>query len=78
MLKEKFEIIALIKPQFEASKELVGKKGIIRDEKIHEKICVNINSWFVENFFPDVVEIINSPILGQKGNKEFLIYVKKN
>ena len=78
LLKEKFEIIALIKPQFEASKELVGKKGIIRDEKIHENICVNINSWFVENFFPDVVEIINSPILGQKGNKEFLIYVKKN
>ena len=77
LLKEKFEIIALIKPQFEASKELVGKKGIIRDEKIHENICVNINSWFVENFFPDVVEIINSPILGQKGNKEFLIYVKK-
>ena len=77
LLKEKFEIVALIKPQFEASKELVGKKGIIRDEKIHENVCVNINSWFVENFSPDFTEIINSPILGQKGNKEFLIYVKK-
>ncbi len=77
LLKEKFEIIALIKPQFEVSKGLVGKKGIIRDEKIHKNICVNINSWFVENFSPDFTEIINSPILGQKGNKEFLIYVKK-
>ena len=77
LLKEKFEIIALIKPQFEVSKGLVGKKGIIRDEKIHKNICVNINSWFVENFSPDFIEIINSPIFGQKGNKEFLIYVKK-
>ncbi len=78
LLKEKFEIIALIKPQFEVSKGLVGKKGIIRDGKIHKNICVNINSWFVENFSPDFIEIINSPILGQKGNKEFLIYVKKS
>ncbi len=78
LLKEKFEIVALIKPQFEASKELVGKKGIIRDEKVHRNICVNINSWFVENFSPDSLEIINSPILGQKGNKEFLIHVKKS
>ena len=78
LLKEKFEIIALIKPQFEASKQLVGKKGIIRDDKTHRNICRNINSWFVENFSPNFVEIIDSPILGQKGNKEFLIYVKKD
>ena len=78
LLKKKYEIIALIKPQFEASKKLVGKKGIIRDEKIHSNICESINCWFVENFSPDFVEIINSPVLGQKGNKEFLIYVKKN
>ena len=77
LLKEKFEIVALIKPQFEASKELVGKKGIIKNEKTHKDICVNINSWFVENFSPDFIEIIESPILGQKGNKEFLIYLKK-
>tara|TARA_B100000963_G_C22609825_1_gene664334 strand:- start:743 stop:1516 length:774 start_codon:yes stop_codon:yes gene_type:complete len=77
LLKQKFEIVALIKPQFEVSKQLVGKKGIIRDEKIHSNICKNINAWFVENFSPDFVEIIDSPILGQKGNKEFLIYVKK-
>ena len=77
LLKKKFEIIALIKPQFEASKQLVGKKGIIRDDKTHRNICRNINSWFVENFSPNFVEIIDSPILGQKGNKEFLIYIKK-
>ena len=78
LLKKKYEIIALIKPQFEVSKQLVGKKGIIRDEKIHSTICEKINFWFVENFSPDFVEIINSPILGQKGNKEFLIYIKKS
>ena len=78
LLKKKYEMIALIKPQFEASKQLVGKKGIIRDDKIHSNICENINFWFIENFSPDFVKIINSPILGQKGNKEFLIYVKKN
>jgi len=78
LLKEKFEIVALIKPQFEASKQLVGKKGIIRDEKIHRNICRNINTWFVENFSPTFVQIIDSPILGQKGNKEFLIYLKKS
>jgi 23S rRNA (cytidine1920-2'-O)/16S rRNA (cytidine1409-2'-O)-methyltransferase len=71
-------MIVLIKPQFEVSKKLVGKKGIIRDEKIHSNICENINCWFAENFSPDFAEIINSPVLGQKGNKEFLIYVKKN
>ena len=78
LLKKKYEMIVLIKPQFEASKKLVGKKGIIRDEKIHSNICENINCWFAENFFPDFAEIINSPVLGQKGNKEFLIYVKKS
>ena len=78
LLKNKSIIIVLIKPQFEASKKLVGKKGIIRDEKIHNNICENINFWFIENFSPDCTEIINSPVLGQKGNKEFLIYVKKN
>ena len=70
-------MIALIKPQFEASKAVGWEKGIIRDEKIHSNICENINFWFIENFSPDFVEIINSPVLGQKGNKEFLIYVKK-
>ena len=57
---------------------MVGKNGIIRDEKIHSNICEDINFWFIENFSSDFVEIIDSPVLGQKGNKEFLIYVKKN
>ena len=78
LLKKKYKIIALIKPQFEVSKKLVGKKGIIRDEKIHSTVCENIKNWFVENFSPDYLEIIDSPILGQKGNKEFLIYIKKS
>ena len=76
-LKETFEIITLIKPQFEASKLEVGKGGIIKNSDVHTQICKDIQFWFEENFKPDLIHIIDSPIKGQKGNKEFLIYVKK-
>ena len=76
-LKETFEIISLIKPQFEASKLEVGKGGIIKNTEVHKQICKDIKFWFEENFKPDLLHIIDSPIKGQKGNKEFLIYAKK-
>ena len=76
-LKETFEIITLIKPQFEASKLEVGKGGIIKNSDVHTQICKDIQFWFEENFKPDLIYVIDSPIKGQKGNKEFLIYVKK-
>ena len=75
--KETFEIITLIKPQFEASKLEVGKGGIIKNSDVHTQICKDIQFWFEENFKPDLIYVIDSPIKGQKGNKEFLIYVKK-
>ena len=76
LLKKKFEIIALIKPQFEANKKLVGRGGVIRDSSVHKYICDDISNWFSELFNPSFVKIIESPIMGQKGNKEFLIYIK--
>lgn len=76
LAKKDFELIALIKPQFEAPKQDVGEKGIITDARVHEKICDDIKSWLDYNCFY-VVNIIPSPILGMKGNKEFLVYAKK-
>lgn len=69
-------IIALIKPQFEAGREHIGKGGIVRDGSIHKMICDDISSWFdkMENW--KVRDIIESPITGTKGNKEFLIFVE--
>ncbi|MBG76350.1 MAG: TlyA family rRNA (cytidine-2'-O)-methyltransferase [Pelagibacteraceae bacterium] len=76
-LKKKGEIIALIKPQFEANRAEV-KGGVIKDASVHERICMEIKDWFFnENNFK-VCSIIESSIKGPKGNKEFFIYAIKN
>lgn len=70
------EAVVLVKPQFEAGREHIGKGGIVRDPEAHElaiaKVadCVRGLGWLV-------VEIIPSPITGAEGNKEFLLYAKK-
>lgn len=64
-------VVALIKPQFEAGKEQVGKGGIIRDPAIHRKVLEDLVKWCGENRFV-VSGIIRSPILGTEGNAEFL------
>ncbi len=76
LLNNKFEILALIKPQFEARKNEVGRGGIIKDSKVHKRICDELTIWFRQNFKHKSVNIIDSPITGQKGNKEFFIYIK--
>jgi len=71
------EAIVLVKPQFEAGREYVGKGGIVRDPAAHElaiaKVadCVRALGW-------DVVETIPSPITGAEGNREFLLYSKRD
>ena len=72
LLKNKSNIIALIKPQFESNKNET-KKGIVRDSKIHERICNEIRDWFKNECNCKVLNIIESPIKGPKGNLEFLI-----
>ncbi len=76
LLKDSFIIVALIKPQFEVEKKKVGKGGIIKDPKIHEDVCEDIKNWARENINYKSIKIIDSPILGQKGNKEFFIYIR--
>ena len=76
-LSEKLLIIALIKPQFESDRSEVGKGGIISDTSIHKRVCDDYKKWFTNNCKMRVVNIIASPIKKDKGNIEFLIYVKK-
>ena len=77
LLKETGKIIALIKPQFEAGKEKIGKNGVVRDPKIHQEVIENILD-FAATFDLSVEGIDYSPITGPKGNIEYLILLAKN
>jgi 23S rRNA (cytidine1920-2'-O)/16S rRNA (cytidine1409-2'-O)-methyltransferase len=64
--------MALIKPQFEAGRELVGKGGVVRDPAVHQAVCESVETWFTETGWR-VEGITPSPITGPEGNVEFLI-----
>jgi 23S rRNA (cytidine1920-2'-O)/16S rRNA (cytidine1409-2'-O)-methyltransferase len=70
-------LIALIKPQFEAGKGEVGKGGVVRDEALHQRVCDEIEAWLSEVQGWTVVGVTPSPILGPKGNREFLIGARR-
>ena len=61
---------------FDQKKTEVGRGGIIKDSRIHNRICEELILWFRQNFDCEYINIIDSPITGQKGNKEFFIYIK--
>ena len=69
-------IIALIKPQFEVEKDQVGKGGVVRDPSLREEVVSNLSSFFEETGW-HMKGCTPSPILGPKGNQEFLIYLKR-
>ena len=71
LLIENGKIIVLIKPQFEVGKGEVGKGGIVRDEEKHQTVIENVNK-FAEEIGLKVSDLIDSPIYGAEGNKEFL------
>ncbi|MGI6606105.1 MAG: TlyA family RNA methyltransferase [Peptococcia bacterium] len=76
-LKEGGSIVALIKPQFEAGKELVGKKGVVKDPLVHQRVIEDIIVFSKE--IPLLVQGLTfSPIRGPEGNIEFLIWWQKN
>ena len=77
LLQHNGEIISLIKPQFEAGRENVGKNGIVRDANIHETVIKDIIS-FVYDIDLMPVGLTYSPIKGPKGNIEYLLYLKFN
>ncbi len=65
-------ILALIKPQFEVGKGKVGKGGVVRDKKLHDEVIKNLSDFFIKTGFSRK-SVIPSPILGHKGNMEFMI-----
>lgn len=77
LLDDHGEIVCLIKPQFEAGREKVGKKGVVRDPKVHLEVLENFLVHAKENNFT-VVDITYSPIRGPEGNIEYLGYLRKN
>ncbi|MBS0224334.1 MAG: TlyA family RNA methyltransferase [Proteobacteria bacterium] len=66
-------LVALIKPQFEVGKGRVGKGGIVREPELHREICDMIGRWLDEQPGWRVLGLIESPITGAEGNKEFLV-----
>jgi 23S rRNA (cytidine1920-2'-O)/16S rRNA (cytidine1409-2'-O)-methyltransferase len=66
-------LIALIKPQFEVGKGQVGKGGVVRDPALHQAVCTRISHWLAARPGWHVRGIVESPITGPKGNREFLI-----
>ena len=72
--KTDFEIVSLIKPQFEAGKEQVGKNGVVRDKETHVEVIKNVIQ-FAKNLKLNVKNLTYSPIRGPKGNIEYLVYL---
>lgn len=70
------ECVCLIKPQFEAGREKVGKKGVVRDKNVHSEVIEKIYNFAIETGF-FVAGLDFSPIKGPEGNIEYLIYLKK-
>ena len=70
-------LVALIKPQFEAGRGEVGKGGVVRDPAIHIRVCAEAKDW-VESQGWRVLGVIESPITGPEGNKEFLLGATKH
>jgi 23S rRNA (cytidine1920-2'-O)/16S rRNA (cytidine1409-2'-O)-methyltransferase len=71
-------LVALIKPQFEVGKGEVGKGGVVREPARHEAVCAAIWRWLEEEQGWAVLGVVESPILGPKGNREFLIGARKS
>jgi 23S rRNA (cytidine1920-2'-O)/16S rRNA (cytidine1409-2'-O)-methyltransferase len=70
-------LIALIKPQFEVGKGQVGKGGVVRDTTLHERVCADIAHWLEDDQRWHVLGLVESPITGPKGNREFLIAARR-
>ncbi|MBQ2971428.1 MAG: TlyA family RNA methyltransferase [Ruminococcus sp.] len=76
LLSESGEAVCLIKPQFEAGKENVGKNGVVRDKNVHIDVVETIIDFCLNNGF-DVLGLDFSPIKGPQGNIEYLIHIRK-
>lgn len=76
LLKEEGEAVCLVKPQFEAGREKVGKKGVVRDKNTHIEVLKNAMGYARDNGF-SVQGLTFSPVKGPEGNIEYLMFLKK-
>ncbi|MBR5315179.1 MAG: TlyA family RNA methyltransferase [Firmicutes bacterium] len=77
VLADDGQIVCLVKPQFEAGREQVGKKGIVRDKNVHKEVIENVIQYAQDNgFYP--VGLTFSPVTGAKGNIEYLLALSKS
>lgn len=76
LLTDNGQIACLIKPQFEAGREKVGKKGVVRDSKVHEEVIHKVIAYAVSISF-EILGLEFSPIKGPEGNIEYLLYLQK-
>ena len=76
LLTDHGQMVCLIKPQFEAGREKVGKKGVVRDKKVHEEVIQKIEDFCLSNGF-SIHNLEYAPIKGPEGNIEYLIYIEK-
>jgi len=72
------QLVALIKPQFEAGPKQVGKGGVVRDPAVHAAVCERIVGWIAAQPGWRVLGTAESPVRGPAGNKEFLLYARKD
>jgi 23S rRNA (cytidine1920-2'-O)/16S rRNA (cytidine1409-2'-O)-methyltransferase len=75
-LKEGHFLVALVKPQFEAERSEVGRGGVIKDPQVHAKVLGRLVTWSVDQGLR-VRNLAPSPILGDSGNREFLLLLQK-
>lgn len=77
LLKEDGKVLALIKPQFEAGRDKVGKKGVVKEKETHREVIYNIVNFSIKEGF-SIIGIEYSPIKGPEGNIEYLLYMTKD
>lgn len=77
LLRDGGRAVCLIKPQFEAGREKVGKKGVVRDKSVHEEVVQMICDFLLENGY-SVLGLTFSPVKGPEGNIEYLVYIEKS
>ena len=77
LLKDGGQMVCLIKPQFEAGREKVGKKGVVRDPAVHQEVIEKVRDYAM-SIFMEPCHLSFSPIKGPEGNIEYLLHLKKH
>ena len=76
LLKEEGEVVCLVKPQFEAGREKVGKKGVVRDMSVHKDVIREVITYASANGYA-ILDLDFSPVKGPEGNIEYLLHLRK-